>query len=83
MTTQAASDLGISSDPRLREALDEDETRIATHLMSILDSQAAKEAVLALEGDAAQHFLDVIQHVAWPILPPTLDASDLPCPDTR
>ncbi|KAJ7231353.1 kinase-like domain-containing protein [Mycena rebaudengoi] len=59
---QAASDLGISSDPRLREALDEDERRIATHLMSILESQAAKEAVLAFEGDAAQDFLDVIQH---------------------
>ncbi|KAJ7210651.1 kinase-like domain-containing protein [Mycena rebaudengoi] len=62
MTAQAASDLDISNDPKLRKALHEDETRIATHLMSIMDSQAAKEAVLALEGDAAQHFLDVIQH---------------------
>ncbi|KAJ7224780.1 kinase-like domain-containing protein [Mycena rebaudengoi] len=59
---QAASHLGIGSDPKLRKALQEDETRIATHLMSILDSQTAKEAVLVLEGDSAQHFLDVIQH---------------------
>ncbi|KAJ7224784.1 kinase-like domain-containing protein [Mycena rebaudengoi] len=59
---QTASHLGISSDPKLRKALHEDETRIAAYLMSILDSQAAKDAVLALEGDAAQHFLDVIQH---------------------
>ncbi|KAJ7224779.1 kinase-like domain-containing protein [Mycena rebaudengoi] len=59
---QTASQLRISSDPKLREALHEDETRIATHLQSILDSQAAKEAVLVLEGDSAQHFLDVIQH---------------------
>ncbi|KAJ7224800.1 kinase-like domain-containing protein [Mycena rebaudengoi] len=57
---QAASHLGISSDPKLREALHEDETRIAKHLQSILDSQAAKEAVLVLKGDSAQHFLDVI-----------------------
>jgi hypothetical protein len=61
---QTASQLRISSDPKLREALHEDETRIATHLQSILDSQTAKEAVLVLEGDSAQHFLDVIQHVA-------------------
>ncbi|KAJ7224831.1 hypothetical protein C8J57DRAFT_961078, partial [Mycena rebaudengoi] len=47
---------------KLRKALHDDETRIATHLISILDSQTAKEAVLVLEGDSAQHFLDVIQH---------------------
>jgi hypothetical protein len=64
MIAQAASHLGISGDPMLREALHEDETQIATHLLSILDSQTAKEAVLVLEGDSAQHFLDVIQHVA-------------------
>ncbi|KAJ7216754.1 kinase-like domain-containing protein [Mycena rebaudengoi] len=60
---QAASHLGISSDPNLREALNEDETRIATHVLSILDSQTTKEAILLLEGDSAQHFLDVIQHI--------------------
>ncbi|KAJ7231357.1 kinase-like domain-containing protein [Mycena rebaudengoi] len=52
----------IASDPKLRKALHDDETGIATHLISILDSQTAKEAVLVLEGDSAQHFLDVIQH---------------------
>ncbi|KAJ7273254.1 kinase-like domain-containing protein [Mycena rebaudengoi] len=62
MIAQAASQLGISGNPKLRKALHEDETRIATHLMSILDSQPAKESVLVLEGDSAQHFLDVIQH---------------------
>ncbi|KAJ7224826.1 kinase-like domain-containing protein [Mycena rebaudengoi] len=62
MIAQAASHLGISSNPKLREALHEDETRIAAHLLSILDSQTAKEAVLLLEGDSAQHVLDVIQH---------------------
>ncbi|KAJ7266635.1 kinase-like domain-containing protein [Mycena rebaudengoi] len=62
MIAQAASHLGISSDPKLHKALQEDEARIETHLISILDSQTAKEAVLVLEGDSAQHFLDVIQH---------------------
>ncbi|KAJ7266627.1 kinase-like domain-containing protein [Mycena rebaudengoi] len=47
---------------RSKAPLQEDETQIATHLISILDSQTAKEAVLVLEGDSAQHFLDVIQH---------------------
>ncbi|KAF8169200.1 kinase-like domain-containing protein [Mycena galopus ATCC 62051] len=38
-----------------------DEERIATFLVSILSSQSYEETVLRLEGDSAQHFLDVVQ----------------------
>ncbi|KAJ7233161.1 kinase-like domain-containing protein [Mycena rebaudengoi] len=57
-----SSDLGVAGDPKLRDALREDEERIATHILSILDSQSSKESVLKLTGDAAQYFLDVVQN---------------------
>ncbi|KAJ7269803.1 hypothetical protein C8J57DRAFT_1066459, partial [Mycena rebaudengoi] len=47
---------------RLRDALREDEGRIETHILSILDSKSSKEAVLKLVGDPAQYFLDVVQN---------------------
>ncbi|KAF7347164.1 PINc domain-containing protein [Mycena venus] len=58
---ELASDLGLANDLRLRTALRKDEERIATFLLSILTSKSAEEAVLRLEGDPAQCFLDVVQ----------------------
>ncbi|KAJ6570706.1 kinase-like domain-containing protein, partial [Mycena sp. CBHHK59/15] len=59
---QISADLGFADDVQVRNALREDEERIATHLLSILGSASAKEAVLQLEGDHAQYFLDVVQN---------------------
>ncbi|KAJ7279149.1 hypothetical protein C8J57DRAFT_1305684 [Mycena rebaudengoi] len=61
---QMSSDLGVADDPKLREALREDEQRVAKRLVAILDSKSEKEAVLLLDGDSAQDFLDVVQNVA-------------------
>ncbi|KAJ7279128.1 kinase-like domain-containing protein [Mycena rebaudengoi] len=57
-----SSDLGVADGPKLRDALREDEGRIATHILSILDSKSSKETVLKLDGDPAQYFLDVVQN---------------------
>ncbi|KAJ7233219.1 kinase-like domain-containing protein [Mycena rebaudengoi] len=43
------------------ETLREDEGRIATHILSILESKSS-QTVLKLTGDPAQHFLDVVQN---------------------
>ncbi|KAJ7839900.1 kinase-like domain-containing protein, partial [Mycena leptocephala] len=48
--------------PRLRDALREDEERIAKEIIAILSSEAERAAVLKLEGDSAQNFLDVVQN---------------------
>ncbi|KAF8174694.1 hypothetical protein K438DRAFT_1609328, partial [Mycena galopus ATCC 62051] len=48
----------------LRAAIGKDEERIATFLVSIFSSKSDEETVLRLEGDSAQHFLDVVQEVA-------------------
>ncbi|KAJ7145858.1 kinase-like domain-containing protein [Mycena epipterygia] len=58
---QLSTDLGIYGDTRLRNALREDEKRIAQHLLDILNSDSERAAVLRLEGDSAQHFMDVVQ----------------------
>ncbi|KAJ7233323.1 kinase-like domain-containing protein [Mycena rebaudengoi] len=57
-----SSDLGVADDPKLREALHQDEERVAKRLAAILDSKYQKEAVLLLDGDSAQNFLDVVQN---------------------
>ncbi|KAJ7233205.1 hypothetical protein C8J57DRAFT_1146235, partial [Mycena rebaudengoi] len=59
---QFSSDLGVADDPGLRDALRKDEGQIATHILSILKSESSKEAVLKLQGDPAQYFLDLIQN---------------------
>ncbi|KAJ6542632.1 hypothetical protein B0H19DRAFT_891278, partial [Mycena capillaripes] len=46
----------------LRNAIREDEERIAKYLAAILNSETDRAAVLRLEGDYAQHFLDVVQN---------------------
>ncbi|KAJ7883964.1 kinase-like domain-containing protein, partial [Mycena leptocephala] len=59
---QAATALRIFDNPRLRDALREDEERIAKSILSILSSESERAAVLKLEGDSAQNFLDVVQN---------------------
>ncbi|KAJ7233189.1 kinase-like domain-containing protein [Mycena rebaudengoi] len=56
------SDLGVTDNPKLRDALREDEGRIAAHIISVLESTSSQEAVLKLAGDPAQYFLDVVQN---------------------
>ncbi|KAK7438585.1 hypothetical protein VKT23_017920 [Stygiomarasmius scandens] len=60
---QVASALDIPEDHRVREALQKDEHEIAEVLHSISQSDVSRQAVLALEGDDAQKFLDVVQDV--------------------
>ncbi|KAF7374477.1 Kinase-like protein [Mycena sanguinolenta] len=54
-------ELGLANDSKLRMALRRDGQRIATLLRSIFASKSLEEAVLRLEGDSAQCFLDVVQ----------------------
>ncbi|KAJ7812121.1 hypothetical protein B0H14DRAFT_2377776, partial [Mycena olivaceomarginata] len=47
---------------RLRDALREDEQQIAAIILTIMNSGSERAAVLRLEGDFAQSFLDVVQN---------------------
>ncbi|KAF8146027.1 hypothetical protein K438DRAFT_1781389 [Mycena galopus ATCC 62051] len=58
-----SSKLGLANDPNLRAAWRKDGERIAALLVSICSSESLEEAALLLEGDSAQHFLDVVQSV--------------------
>ncbi|KAJ6476176.1 kinase-like domain-containing protein [Mycena sanguinolenta] len=58
---ELSSELGLANDPRLRTALRTDDQRIAALLESIFNPGPEKAAVLRLEGDSAQYFLDVVQ----------------------
>ncbi|KAJ6476265.1 kinase-like domain-containing protein [Mycena sanguinolenta] len=58
---ELSNKLELTNDPNLRTAIRADEERIATYLVSILSSKSDEETVLRLEGDSAQHFLDVVQ----------------------
>ncbi|KAF5367997.1 hypothetical protein D9758_004485 [Tetrapyrgos nigripes] len=60
---QVVSALNMSEDPRVREALEKDEYEIAGMLHAVSESEASRRAILALEGDEAQKFLDVVQDV--------------------
>ncbi|KAJ6542666.1 kinase-like domain-containing protein, partial [Mycena capillaripes] len=53
--------LGLANDPNLRAALRTDDEGLAMLLVSIFHSKTAEAAVLRLEGDQAQCFLDVVQ----------------------
>ncbi|KAF8183844.1 kinase-like domain-containing protein [Mycena galopus ATCC 62051] len=59
---ELSTKLELSNDPKFRAALRTDDKRIATLLLSIFSSQADEEAILRLEGDSAQYFLDVVQN---------------------
>ncbi|KAJ6542587.1 kinase-like domain-containing protein, partial [Mycena capillaripes] len=58
---ELVSDIGLANDPKVRAALHTDGERIAKLLVWIFNSKFAEEAVLRLEGDSAQAFLDVVQ----------------------
>ncbi|KAF7373350.1 Kinase-like protein [Mycena sanguinolenta] len=58
---ELSNELELTNDPNFRTAIRADEERIATVLMTILSSKSGEETVLRLEGDSAQHFLDVVQ----------------------
>ncbi|KAF8174711.1 hypothetical protein K438DRAFT_1848858, partial [Mycena galopus ATCC 62051] len=58
---ELSNELKLTEDPNLRTAMRADEQRIATFLVSIFGSKSDEEIVLRLEGDSAQHFLDVVQ----------------------
>ncbi|KAJ7157387.1 kinase-like domain-containing protein [Mycena filopes] len=59
---QFAAAIGIHGDAGLREALRQDEERLAEHIVRILNSDSDAAAVQNLEGDSAQIFLDVLQN---------------------
>ncbi|KAJ6463328.1 kinase-like domain-containing protein [Mycena sanguinolenta] len=61
MLLEFSSQLGLTTDPRLRAAQRADDERIETTLVSIFNSALDEDAVLRLEGDSAQHFLDAVQ----------------------
>ncbi|KAF7331169.1 Kinase-like protein [Mycena sanguinolenta] len=58
---ELANELELTNNPDLRTALRRDEERMATLLLSIFSSKSDEERVLRLEGNSAQHFLDVVQ----------------------
>ncbi|KAG7444960.1 uncharacterized protein BT62DRAFT_201422 [Guyanagaster necrorhizus] len=58
---QIASVLGLSDDPRIREALQADEEDIAALLHCVSQSDSDREEVLGLLDDNAQNFLNVVQ----------------------
>ncbi|KAF7349185.1 Kinase-like protein [Mycena sanguinolenta] len=58
---ELSNELKLTNDPGLRTALRGDEERVAALLVSIFNSKSDEERILRLEGDSAQHFLDVVQ----------------------
>ncbi|KAJ7144137.1 hypothetical protein C8R44DRAFT_550143, partial [Mycena epipterygia] len=68
-------DLGVSDHPKLKAALDEDRADVANNLLDVLYSPADEQAVLALEGDAAQSLLDIVQDTLDNALLQTRDAT--------
>jgi len=59
---QMSSELGVTEDPEMKTALNHDQTAVTDTLRSVLYSEALEQAVLALEDDAAQSFLDIVQY---------------------
>ncbi|KAJ7442177.1 kinase-like domain-containing protein, partial [Mycena galericulata] len=58
---QISSTLGYKNDPDFRDALRTDEKHISGLLASVIDSESQKDAILRLEGESAQGFLDTAQ----------------------
>ncbi|KAJ7231954.1 kinase-like domain-containing protein [Mycena rebaudengoi] len=58
MSRQVSSGVGV-----VHKAVKDDEVQLAIILMGILDDPSIQEDVLRLEGDSAQTFLDVAQHL--------------------
>ncbi|KAK7055190.1 kinase-like domain-containing protein [Favolaschia claudopus] len=58
---EIVSKLGLTNDPNLRVALRSDRERIASLLVTSLQSENDRDTMLNLSGDLAQCFLDVVQ----------------------
>jgi hypothetical protein len=56
--------LGVAGHPKFKAALAEDEVGLAQIAVIVLYSPADAQAVLALDGNAAQFLLDIIQQVS-------------------
>lgn len=55
--------LGVADDPRFQAALEKDQTAVTARLLEVLYSPSGQQAILALEDDAAQSVLDIMQYV--------------------
>ncbi|KAJ7619320.1 hypothetical protein FB45DRAFT_930448 [Roridomyces roridus] len=56
-----SSQLGLAADATLMDCLCTDEEGVIAHIVSIFGSTSMQKVVLALAGDSAQGFLDVVQ----------------------
>ncbi|KAJ7290099.1 kinase-like domain-containing protein, partial [Mycena rebaudengoi] len=54
--------LGVADDPRFQAALEKDQTAVTARLLEVLYSPSGQQAILALEDDAAQSVLDIMQY---------------------
>ncbi|KAF8146828.1 kinase-like domain-containing protein [Mycena galopus ATCC 62051] len=55
-------ELGVSDDPKLQAAFEEDQVALTETLLQVLYSASDEVAILALEEDAAQSVLDIFQY---------------------
>lgn len=61
--SQISVDLDVFDDTRLRAVFEVDQSAVTELLLRVLYSPTDQQTVLALEEDAAQAVLDLIQHV--------------------
>ncbi|KAJ7797892.1 kinase-like domain-containing protein [Mycena olivaceomarginata] len=72
---KASTDLGVADHPKFTAALEKDQTALGDRILEVLYSPADERAILALEDNAAQSLLDIIQHTLDNALLPTRDAT--------
>ncbi|KAJ6480431.1 kinase-like domain-containing protein [Mycena sanguinolenta] len=72
---ETSSDLGVADYPRLKAALEADEAALGDKVLEVLYCPSDEQAVLALEDNAAQSLLDIIQYTLDNALLPTRDAT--------
>ncbi|KAJ6489372.1 kinase-like domain-containing protein [Mycena vulgaris] len=72
---KTSSDLGVAGHSKLKVALEADQAALGDHVVEVLYSPADERVVLALEDNAAQSLLDIIQHTLDDALLHTRDAT--------
>ncbi|KAJ6526873.1 hypothetical protein DFH09DRAFT_1285812 [Mycena vulgaris] len=72
---KTSSDLGVAGHSKLKVALEADQAALGDHVVEVLYSPADERVVLALEDNAAQSLLDIIQHTLDNTLLHTRDAT--------
>ncbi|KAJ7333373.1 kinase-like domain-containing protein [Mycena albidolilacea] len=72
---KASTDLGVADHQKFTAALEKDQTALGDRILEVLYSPADERAILALEDNAAQSLLDIIQHTLDNALLPTRDAT--------